>query len=303
VAAAVNLKFRDQGELMHLLYSVLAALSGSSLVHVVAVIFHPIFVALATVLTAIYGLTASYGLAIILLTIVIMALLMPLTVRSTRSMIAMQRVAPKIKRLQQQYKGSENREQLNRELMRVYKEERINPAGSCLPLLLQVPVLIVLYDVIKGLSNRLMTSARGHSVAVPRPRYIPTSSRLYHHLVASHGAMNWLGINLALKPFSTHAQWFGFLPYVALVLVAVGLQYVQLAQTKRRSPATAQANPQTRTVQTVQRFLPILSAYIYFVIPGAVVLYMIVSTAIRIGTQFVLFRRGTADPPPSTVEA
>jgi YidC/Oxa1 family membrane protein insertase len=264
------------------------------------VIFHPLFVALATVLAAIYGLTASYGLAIVLSTVVIMALLMPLTIRSTRSMMAMQRVAPEIKRLQQEYEGPENREQLNREVMRVYKEEGVNPAGSCLLLLLQLPVLIVLYDVIKGLSNRLITLVQGHSVAVAQPRYIPTSSRLYHQLVASHGAMNWLGINLALKAFSLHAQWFGFLPYVALVLVAVGLQYVLLAQTRRRSPVTAEANPQ---MQTVQRFLPMLSACIYLVIPAAVVLYMIASTAIRIGTQTLLFRRGTAEPPPSTVEA
>jgi len=146
---------------MYLFRFASAAPAKSLFIHLGGSIFHPLFVVLATVLAAIYGLTASYGLAIILLTIVIMALLMPLTVRSTRSMIAMQRVAPKIKRLQQQYKGSENREQLNRELMRVYKEERINPAGSCLPLLLQVPVLIVLYDVIKGLSNRRMPSGSG----------------------------------------------------------------------------------------------------------------------------------------------
>ena len=284
---------------MYLLHSA-AALAERSLVHSVGVIFHPIFVALATVLAAIYGLTASYGLAIVLLTVVIMALLMPLTIRSTRSMMAMQRVAPKIKRLQQEYKGLENREQLNREVMRVYKEEGVNPAGSCLPLLLQMPVLIVLYDVIKGLSNRLITLVQGHSVAIAQPRYVPTSSQLYHQLVASHGAMNWLGINLAVKAFSTHAQWFGFLPYVALVLVAVGLQYVLLAQTKKRSPATPEANPQMRTVQ---RFLPILYASIYLVIPAAVVLYMIASTAIRIGTQILLFRTGTAEPPPSTAEA
>jgi len=284
---------------VYLLHSA-AALAERSLVHSVGVIFHPIFVALATVLAAIYGLTASYGLAIVLLTVVIMALLMPLTIRSTRSMMAMQRVAPKIKRLQQEYKGLENREQLNREVMRVYKEEGVNPAGSCLPLLLQMPVLIVLYDVIKGLSNRLITLVQGHSVAIAQPRYVPTSSQLYHQLVASHGAMNWLGINLAVKAFSTHAQWFGFLPYVALVLVAVGLQYVLLAQTKKRSPATPEANPQMRTVQ---RFLPILYAGIYLVIPAAVVLYMIASTAIRIGTQIVLFRRGTAEPPTSTIEA
>jgi membrane protein insertase Oxa1/YidC/SpoIIIJ len=161
-----------------------------------------------------------------------------------------------------------------------------------------MPILVVLYDLIKGLSNTLITVVHGHSIAVAHPRYIPTSSRMYHQLMTTHGAMNWLGINLALRPFSSHAQWFGVIPYLVLVLVAVGLQYVQSAQTRRRSPAAAQANPQ---MQTVQKFLPILYAYIYLVIPAAVVLYMIVSSAIRIGTQFVLFRNGKAEPPPSAV--
>ena len=286
---------------MYLFHAASAALTETSLIHLIGTIFHPLFVVLATLLAAIYGLTASYGLAIVLLTMVIMALLLPLTIRSTRSMMAMQRLQPRITRLQQKYKGSEDREQLNRELMRVYKEEGIHPAGSCLPMLLQLPILVVLYDVIKGLSNTLVTMVPGHAVAVTHPRYIPTFSRMYHQLMASHGAMNWFGINLALRPFSAHATWFGILPYLALVLVAVGLQYVQLAQMRKRSPAMAQANPQMRTMQ---KFLPILYVYIYVVVvPGAVVLYMIVSTAIRIGTQFVLFRKGTDEPPPSAVAA
>jgi YidC/Oxa1 family membrane protein insertase len=285
---------------MYLFHRASAVLAESSLIHLVGSIFHPIFMVLATMLAAMYGLTASYGLAIVLLTIVIMALLMPLTIRSTRSMMAMYRLHPKITRLQQEYPGPENREQLNREVIHLYKEEGINPAGSCLPLLLQMPVLVVLYDVIKGLSNSLVTKVQGHSVAVAQPRYIPTSSRMYHQLLASHGAMNWAGINLALRPFSVHAHWFGVLPYLALVLVAVGLQYVHLSQMRKRRPAPAQANPQ---MQTVQKFVPILYASIYLVVPGAVVLYMIVSSAIRIGAQFVLFRKGPDEPPPSALAA
>ena len=284
---------------MYLLHPASAALAESSLIHLVGQIFHPVFVVLATTLAAIYGLTASYGLAIILMTTVIMALLLPLTVRNTRSMVALQRLQPRISRLQREYKGSENREQLNRELMRVYREEGVNPAGSCLPLLLQVPILLALYDVIKGLSNTLTIMVQGHSVAVAHPRYIPTSSRMYHHLMATHGAMNWLGINLSLRPFSAHATVIGVLPYLALVLVAVALQYVQVAQMRRRSPTVVQASPQ---MQRVQKFLPALYLYIYLVIPEAVVLYIIVSTAIRIGMQFILFRNGPARPPqPSEV--
>jgi YidC/Oxa1 family membrane protein insertase len=285
---------------MYLLHPAARTLAEISPVHWIGLIFHPLFVVLATVLAGIYGLTASYGLAIVLLTVLIMALLMPLTIRTTRSMMAMQRLQPKIRRLQQRYKELENREELNAELLRVYKEGGVAPTAGCLPLLLQLPVLLVLYDVIKGLTNTFVTTVQGRSVAVAQPRYIPTSSRMYHQLVVSHGAMNWAGINLALKPIAAHAQWFGILPYLALVLLAMGLQYVLLAQTRKSSPAFAQANPQMRMVQ---KFLPILYVGIYLVVPGAVVVYMITSTVIRIGTQIVLFRKGTDEPPPAAVLA
>jgi YidC/Oxa1 family membrane protein insertase len=281
---------------MYLLHTASAVLAESSFIRLVGEVFHPVFVMLATVLAAFYGLTASYGVAIVALTVVIMALLMPLTIMNIRSTLAMQRLQPKIARLRERYQGSPNREQLSQELMRLYREEGINPVASGFPALLQLPFLIVLYDVIKGLNNTLTTLVHGHRVAVARPRYIPRSSRMYHHLVAGHGAMNWLGINLALRPLSVHAQWFGFLPYLALILVAVGLHYVQLAQMRKRNPDAVQVNPQ---MQKVQAFLPILFVYFYLVIPGAVVLSMIVSTVIRIGTQHILFRRGIAEPPPS----
>jgi YidC/Oxa1 family membrane protein insertase len=281
---------------MYLYHVASAALAESSLIHLLGVVFHPVFVVLATVLAAIYGLTGSYGVAIVVLTIVIMALLMPLTISSIRSMVVTQRLQPKIRHLQQKYKGLEDREQLNHEMTRLYREEGLNPAAGCLSLLLQMPILIVLYDVIKGLNNTLITMVRGHAVTAALPRYIPTSSRMHHDLVASHGAMNWLGLNLALKPLSAHAQWFGILPYLALVLVAVGLQYLQLAQVRKSNPAAVQANP---PMWHVQKVLPTLYAFVYLLLPGAVVLYMIVSTAIRIGVQRVLFRNESAEPPRS----
>ena len=264
-------------------------LGENSLFHLVGQIFHPVFVVVATVLAAIYGVIPNYAIAIVLLTILIMAILTPLTVKSTKSMIAMQRIQPEITRLRQKYKGPENREQLNQELMRVYKEQGVNPAGSCLPMFLQMPFLIVLYDVIRGLSNTV--TVHGHEVA--SPRYIPTSSKMYHDLVASHGAMVSFGMNLALKPFSHHANWYGYIPYFSLVIAAVVLQFVQMSQMNKRNPGAMQANPQ---MMKMQKIMPIFFAYIYFLIPAAVVIYMIVSTAIRIGTQDVLFRTGIVQP-------
>jgi YidC/Oxa1 family membrane protein insertase len=265
-------------------------LAENSLFHTIGEIFHPIFVAFATVLAFFYGLIPNYVVAIALLTIVIMALLTPLTVKSTKSMIQMQRLQPEIKRLQQKYKGAENREQLQRELMRVYKENGVSPAGGCIPLLLQMPFLIVLYDIIRGLTNTVMV--HGHVVA--QPRYIPTDSKMYHDLVANHGAMYAFGMNLALKPFSHHSSTAAAIPYFALVAIAVVLQYIQMRQMNSRNPQAAQANPQ---MQTIQKITPLIFAYIYFLIPAAVVIYMIVSTMIRIGTQDVMFRMGIVQPP------
>ena len=115
-------------------------------------IFHPIFELFGLVLAAIYSVTGNYGLSIIGLTILIMLALTPVTIKSTRSMIAMQRLQPEMKKLQAKYKGPENRELLNQEMMKLYKENGTSPFGACLPSLLQMPFLIVLYSLIRGLS-------------------------------------------------------------------------------------------------------------------------------------------------------
>ena len=68
-----------------------------------------------------------------------MLALTPVTVKSTKSMLAMQRLQPEMKKLQAKYKGPENREMLNQEMMRLYKENGTSPFGACLPSLLQMP--------------------------------------------------------------------------------------------------------------------------------------------------------------------
>jgi YidC/Oxa1 family membrane protein insertase len=103
---------------------------------------------LGSILSFFYSVIPSYGLAIILLTIVVRVALFPLTYRQTRSMQAMQRLQPKLKELQRKHKG--NRQKLNEEMMKLYKEHQVNPLGGCLPLLLQFPVFIALYAVLRG---------------------------------------------------------------------------------------------------------------------------------------------------------
>ena len=258
-----------------------------SFFHTIGTVFQPIFHLFGWILAFFYGVIPNYAVAIILLTIVIMGALTPFTVKSTKSMMAMQKLQPEIKKLQQKYKGPENRQILNEELMRLYREEGANPIGGCLPVLLQAPFLFILYSVIKGLAN---VSAAG----LAQPRYIPTSSKMYHNLVASHGQIKVFGMDLNLKPFSSHGSIAAAIPFFVLVALAVGLQYFQMAQMNNRNRKTGQAMPSQQLM--MQRFLPIIFAYFYMVIPAAVVLYMIVSTGIRIITQDVMFRTGVSNP-------
>ena len=89
----------------------------------------------------------NYGVAIILLTVLVKLVLLPLTIKQTRSMIAMQKIQPEIKKLQEKYK--DDKEKLSQEMMKFYKENKVNPLGGCLPLILQLPVFFALFTVLR----------------------------------------------------------------------------------------------------------------------------------------------------------
>jgi YidC/Oxa1 family membrane protein insertase len=275
--------------------------------------FHPLLEAVGYVLALIYGVVHNYAIAIILLTIVIMGLLTPLTVKSTKSMIAMQTLQPEMQKLRAKYKGPENREQLNQEMMRLYKEAGVSPVGGCIPMLLQMPFLYVLYAVIHGVSNTIAKGktyptgtvlktgaiATGHQKCMETlcavPRYIPTSSTMYHNLVATPGVMKAFGMNLAVGPFANTLTWYERIPYFLFILAAIGLQYLQMAQVTRRNARSGQQVPQQ--MQQMQKVFPLVFGVIYIRIPAGVVLYMIVSSGIRILTQDLMFRSGFVQLP------
>lgn len=94
----------------------------------------------------IYGYVGNYGIAIILVTIVIKLLFWPLTQKSYASMKAMQKLQPEITKVREKCKN--DREKLNREIMELYKKHRVNPMGGCLPMLVQIPVFFALYKVL-----------------------------------------------------------------------------------------------------------------------------------------------------------
>lgn len=282
----------------------------------IGAIFQPILKGVADILAYFYKIIPNYPIDVALLTIVIMAALTPLTVKSTKNMAAMQALGPEMKKLQQKYKGPDNRTQLNEEMMKLYKEHNVNPASGCLPMLLQMPAFFILYSVIRGITNTVAkgvslpyTYTSGVLTSTPSkcplpvcadPRYISSSTKMYSTIVAAHGQLNSFGMNFSEKLLSHHSSIFVAIPYLLLVLASVGLQYLQMSRLNARNPQAAQANPQAAMLQ---RYMPLIFGLIYLNVAAILNVYFIVSSAIRIATQEVLFRKGIVagpgTPPPT----
>ena len=234
------------------------------------------FNALAGLMAWFYDIWPSYGGAIILLTLTVMLVLTPLTLRGTRSMLRMQRLQPEMKRIQKEYK--DDRQRMNEELMAFYKDNGINPLSSCLPLLIQMPVFIILYRVLRGLTKQVEDGGTF------QPSYLSHDTSLYQSLVG-HTEMNWLGFDLAISPSQALSEGFvTFLPYGIMIVIVLISGYVQQAQIQGRS-TNQQVNPQQ---QMIMKILPAFIGLISFGLPGALVLYFVTSNLFRVGQQFLI---------------
>ncbi len=110
--------------------------------------FHPLSKPLMVVLKFFYGFIGNYGFAIILLTVCIKLIFWPLTQKSYKSMKGMQKLQPEMKKMRE--KHGKDKQKLNQEMMSFYKDNKVNPLGGCLPMVIQIPVFFALYRVLLG---------------------------------------------------------------------------------------------------------------------------------------------------------
>jgi YidC/Oxa1 family membrane protein insertase len=131
-------------------------------------ILDPIYGAMGRVLAFFYSVVASYGVAIALLTVTVRIFLIPLTTKQVKSQQAMQRIQPELKRLQAKYKN--DRQKLNEEMMKFYKENKVNPLASCLPLAAQLPVFLSLFYMLrKDLRHDICPDINPPDIPNPQP--------------------------------------------------------------------------------------------------------------------------------------
>lgn len=268
--------------------------------------FEGFFDFLGTILNFFYNLVPfsnlKYGLSIMLLTVLVMVVITPLTIKSTRSMLQMQRLQPEMKRLQNKYK--DDREKLNAELMAFYKENQINPLGGCLPILVQMPVFIVMYRLLRGLTVREggLGSGIGHiggqtvtdTALTPwiaakqlfRPEHLNPSTDLYQSLSRTN-RMGFLGMDLSLS--ASQVLKTGFLltiPYLLLLVVMLFTGIYQNRQLQARN-TSGNVNPQQQAImKAMPFFLPVFS----FGFPAGLALYWCTQNFCRIGTNAYITR-------------
>lgn len=243
-------------------------------------------------LAAFYSVSGDYGVAIILLTLVTMIVVFPLTRKGTRSMMQMQLLQPELMKMRNKYKkkpgmtAEERREVTTKqqeEMMALYRENGVSPTGGCLPMFLQFPVFIVLYNTIRGLTHTVTVKGK----VVSSPQFINPKTRLYQNLVHSGGRMDAFGLNLADSVRSHQAHFIDVIPFIVVILIAVALQYVSIWQITNRNPQ-AGANQQ---MQQIQKFMPLIFIFIYIEFPAGVGLYFIVSSMFRIGQQEWMYKK------------
>ncbi|HVF18748.1 MAG TPA: membrane protein insertase YidC [Mycobacteriales bacterium] len=263
-------------------------------------VFQPIFTLIAQTIVMFHrGLTSlglaersglSWVLSIILLTVTVRILLFPIFVKQIKTQRAMQVLQPKIKALQAKHKG--DRETLNTELMKLYKEHGANPLAGCLPMFLQMPVFIGMYQVLTKLRPKLVDGA----LIFPDGKYGVSDETAEHFGRAKvFGAPISSAFNSppdllkALDAVPTAVK------VVALILIAAmtTVTFISTKQMMAKSNASkGTIDPQQATQQKIMLYvLPAMLAVFGFGAPLGVLVYWTTSNLWSLGQQVVVLKR------------
>ncbi|HJM42835.1 MAG: membrane protein insertase YidC [Nitrospinota bacterium] len=197
-----------------------------------------------------HRMTGSYGVAIILLTVLIKIIFYPLTQKSTKSMQAMQKLQPKMKQIREIFK--DDRQRMNEEVMKLYKEHGANPLGGCLPMVLQIPVFFALYNALLG-AIELRQAPFLWMLDLSAPET---------------GIFTIPGLDIDFR---------------LLVLLMGGSMFLQ----QKMTPAAGDP-----TQQKMMLFMPIIFTFMFYTFPSGLVVYWFTNNILSIIQQYFALRGG-----------
>ena len=207
-----------------------------------------------------YNVGLPWAWSIVALTVCVRMLLVPLTVRQIHSMQNLQRYAPQMKEIQKKYKS--DRQKQNEELMKFYRENSINPAASCLPMLAQLPVFIALYYSLRHFSHE---PAAKHPGSLSFLHFIPS--------IADHTTTHWGG-------------------FVLLVIYVAS----QMASTLYMSATV------DKTQRILFMVMPVVFVFVIARFPAGLVLYWVTTNLWTVGQGLITRRLMPKTPPPSLLQ-
>lgn len=248
-----------------------------------------------------YSIVPNYGVAIIMLTVLVRTAMIPLAIKQAHSMQAnrgnaekMRKLQPEVKKLREKYK--DDRQRQYEEQKKLYEEHGVNMLGGlngCLPMLLQMPIFFAMYAVLRG-----CTSLFGGNNCTPG-FHIPDESPLHTAIVER--TATFLGTNLELTPSGVFSQLgpVPALPYVLLIGFMGGTMWYQTQMMMKAQPTP---DPQFAATQKVMKFMPLMLVVFSWTFPAGLILYWSATNAWTIGQQFILMKK-YGGPVPASKES
>ena len=270
-----------------------------------ATIGYYICVPFAWLLRAFYTLTGSYGLALVLFTLVVKIVLLPFQLKSKKSMVKMGRFQPKIKEIQKKY--ANNQQKMNEEMQLLYAQEGINPASGCLWSFLPLPILLALYSIIRQPLTRFMllktetadairtlaaslgyiAEEGGRAAFYEEINLVKFMSENFAQFQGKFEGIfpmnyNFIGLDLTVMPGNVWKEFFtGGWPIIGVVLIPIVSAVLSFFQSKVAMATNNSAegdDAAARTSKGMMYTMPLLSLWIGFTMPAALGVYWIANS-------------------------
>lgn len=236
------------------------------MVHFAIVGLGPISQFFANVLKLFNSWTGNFTLSVILLTIAFRIVVLPLSIKQTKSMMAMQKLQPQLKEIQKKYK--EDREKQGQEMMKLYKENKVSPLGGCLPLLIQLPILFALFDVLHNTTKYIQWTTSYSFLGIKN--------------VIATGSTMWKGGTIkyfdAVKKmvdtdaYSGHEYW----QVILLIVLTIVTGYIS-AKMMTTDPRQSK----------MMALMPVVFGVFAWILPAGVTIYIITTNVLTMLQQWI----------------
>ena len=277
-----------------------------------------IYRALGEILRFIYSFCGNFGVAIIIFTALTRLIVLPLTLKQQKSMAHMQKIQPLLNDINKKYQNDKTK--LNEETMKLYKEHNVNPMSGCLPLLIQMPILVAVYGVIQNpityilkapVTTEILTALCNENNMLTQLGVVAFVNNHFNDavdLIKNAGLsfdlktlilnFNFLGINLGLTPKDSPTEYLLLLiPLFGALTTYLSSKLTSKQQSQNNS---GQANQAANQMQTMQMIFPFMTGYFCYIMPAAMGLYWIVGNLIQILQSYTLdkhFIKKAAEEP------